>query len=790
MKKWSVILISLSLTCLARVSAQTSSCLSSNIAAGQPVTATDYTDGATNVVDGDVTTTWYPTTDGDQWIYVDLGQNYTLCKVVLLWNAWHGQDTFKVQFSADTTHWTDVAYNTAEPVAGPTGTSYQMTTVDLSASTMAGRYVRIYLYNIVGWNIQMEELQVYNKLPVSLPVVSLTAPADGANYTEGDSVVLQATASETGGAISQVQFYQGTTLLGSSSVSPYTYTWKQVPEGEYVMTAKAIDTNGYSMASTSINVYVDYPPPSWSLIGNAGTNADSNFLGTTDSTKLVFRTNNLKRMTILPNGNIGIGVDTPTAQLHTSGTVRFAGLTNDSTKTRLLVTDSSGNVSYRTLTGLLSGSVLVQGGNTFGSTTILGTKDNNNLDFYTNNTDRARLTNTGNLLVGTTSDNGNKLQVNGSLSATASSYINGFNFISTAYASIIKSDSAKSILIGSPGTVAGTSGFTNHVGGSIVIHLPLNSGAGLTDSVSNSVLIGRNSSLATATIDNSLVVAKDMGYDSDYNGSLLKSNLTTFGGTRGFLRDDNPGGAAYMFGEFTGNLYFGYNVPNWYFPVASIPSNYIQIGTSSHNLLALFGGFHATPPQQSTLAGPSYRPGDANSSFSTGQYFRIGAGRGTGAGAGSDLRLAVAPPTVYGSDLNPYVDAVTISGSTAYVGIGTTTPQSQLAVNGTITAKKVVVTQTGWPDYVFNKTYRLLSLGELEKYIREHRHLPGVTSAPEVARKGLDLGANQTALLKKIEELTLYLIHQNREADEQDAQLRKQQEEIDALRILIIRKNQ
>ena len=71
-----------------------------------------------------------------------------------------------------------------------------------------------------------------------------------------------------------------------------------------------------------------------------------------DSVRLAFRTKNLERMSISPTGNVGIGVKTPTAQLHTTGTVRFAGMTSDSTKTRVLVSDTSGNLFYRNVSSL------------------------------------------------------------------------------------------------------------------------------------------------------------------------------------------------------------------------------------------------------------------------------------------------------------------------------------------------------------------------------------------------------------------------------------------------------
>jgi len=91
--------------------------------------------------------------------------------------------------------------------------------------------------------------------------------------------------------------------------------------------------------------------------------------------------------------------------------------------------------------------------------------------------------------------------------------------------------------------------------------------------------------------------------------------------------------------------------------------------------------------------------------------------------------------------------------------------RSTLAVNGTITAQRLKLSQTGWPDYVFDSSYRLLPMEQLEKYIKENNHLPGISSAAEVEKKGIDVGDNQAALLKKIEELTLYTIGQNKEID-------------------------
>ncbi|GAB3909904.1 hypothetical protein [Mucilaginibacter boryungensis] len=116
------------------------------------------------------------------------------------------------------------------------------------------------------------------------------------------------------------------------------------------------------------------------------------------------------------------------------------------------------------------------------------------------------------------------------------------------------------------------------------------------------------------------------------------------------------------------------------------------------------------------------------------------------------------------------------------MGIGTADPQGyKLAVNGNIRAKEIKV-ETGWSDYVFYSTYKLLPISEVAKYIKANQHLPDVPSAAEVEKNGLNVGESNALLLKKIEELTLYLIEKDREVKLQQTQNQAQQQQIDDLR--------
>ncbi|MBI1767139.1 MAG: hypothetical protein HYR67_02050, partial [Bacteroidetes bacterium] len=107
------------------------------------------------------------------------------------------------------------------------------------------------------------------------------------------------------------------------------------------------------------------------------------------------------------------------------------------------------------------------------------------------------------------------------------------------------------------------------------------------------------------------------------------------------------------------------------------------------------------------------------------------------------------------------------------VGIGTSSPGSYtLAVEGKIGAREVNVIATNpWPDYVFEKNYTLPTLESIKAYIDQNKHLPEVPSATEVEKNGVNLGEMNALLLKKIEELTLYILKQEERALEQEKRI-------------------
>jgi hypothetical protein len=108
------------------------------------------------------------------------------------------------------------------------------------------------------------------------------------------------------------------------------------------------------------------------------------------------------------------------------------------------------------------------------------------------------------------------------------------------------------------------------------------------------------------------------------------------------------------------------------------------------------------------------------------------------------------------------------SGSDIYfdtgnVGIGTSSPDHELTVNGKIHAEEVIVDlNIPAPDYVFDEGYKLRTTKELEDFLKQNSHLPDIPPAKEMEENGIDLSRINMMLLKRIEELTLYIIDQEK----------------------------
>ncbi len=205
---------------------------------------------AGNAVDGSDTTRWASAWADPQWLQVDMGATYSINSAEIYWES-SAAKTYQLQIaSSPSGPWT-TCISIPDNTTGPK--------VDiLEFPTQSGRYVRVYgTTRTTAWGYSIFELRVYEPVSINVPpTVSITAPADGATYTAPASVTINATAADSDGSVSKVDFYQGTTLLGTDMTSPYSYTWTNVAAGSYSLTADATDNDGAVTTSAAVGITV------------------------------------------------------------------------------------------------------------------------------------------------------------------------------------------------------------------------------------------------------------------------------------------------------------------------------------------------------------------------------------------------------------------------------------------------------------------------------------------------------------------------------------------------------
>jgi len=173
-------------------------------------------------------------------------------------------------------------------------------------------------------------------------------------------------------------------------------------------------------------------------------------------------------------------------------------------------------------------------------------------------------------------------------------------------------------------------------------------------------------------------------------------------------------------------------------------------------------------------------PGGGNVTANGGGLMRLGDLEGSNMGIDGDqilTRTNGAPGPLF---LNYQSGGVV---HTTRLTVNTATPAAgySVSVNGKVICEELVVQNSAeWPDYVFAPDYPLMPLHELEASIQKHNHLPGVASAKQIGEEGIPLGQVQKQMMEKIEELTLYLLPQNKRLQAQENELQQIRTRIEA----------
>ncbi len=135
-------------------------------------------------------------------------------------------------------------------------------TIPLPASVLVGLPVTAHKRGTLNTST-FDNVWVAAGPPNAPPTASITSPANGASFPAPASITINATANDSDGTVTRVDFYQGSTLLGTDATAPYSFTWSDVPVGSYSLTAVAADNLNGTGASTPVGVTVSALPAPW-----------------------------------------------------------------------------------------------------------------------------------------------------------------------------------------------------------------------------------------------------------------------------------------------------------------------------------------------------------------------------------------------------------------------------------------------------------------------------------------------------------------------------------------------
>jgi hypothetical protein len=453
-----------------------------------------------------------------------------------------------------------------------------------------------------------------------------------------------------------------------------------------------------------------------------------------------------------------IGVDTATAQLHTRGSIRFELFKNSQQGDSVLTTDENGNLKLKALTGL-------SGGNDISKWLL------RNKTIYSKDS----------LNVGIGVD-----------SATAKLHVKGdvrFENLKNSQSldSVLSTDQNGNLVMAYRpyGTGTGGGAVYNFGNGVQQIDGNVTLGGVLQDSVKINLNEqhafhfnnGANRVLSMSAAGNVGIgtTGPASGYKLLVNGDAGIGNQMDTVGSGDKLKFNGNGNADPLFVQRTNTA------PN----ASELRVNIGDDGVATDKFNV--GYYPAIGPWKSNFAVQAngqvgIGTAEINSELSVGTQhgtkLSIGNaqwGQSSIITTGTDSRGDYTDIKVPGSAFNNSFIRMSSNGN---VGIGTIALDTPyvLAVNGKIRSKGLRVETGNWADFVFEPGYKMKSLNELEKFIEKNKHLPEMPTTADVQKNGQDVGEVQVKLLQKIEELTLYVIEQNKKISALEEKNKKQED--------------
>ncbi|HKR04932.1 MAG TPA: hypothetical protein VJY62_09870 [Bacteroidia bacterium] len=455
--------------------------------------------------------------------------------------------------------------------------------------------------------------------------------------------------------------------------------------------------------------YLNVSGQSWSLTGNAGTSAADNFIGTTDNTAFKIRTNDNVRIIVTGNGNIKIGAGTPASKLDVSGTITATGGNSDNW-------NSAFGWGNHASAGYITSETDPQVG-------VLALNRVPRWDGIS-------------LINGSLYDNGTRIGI-GTATPLFLLHAQSSTELRTAY--FYNTTSSASTTFGIYSGAFGT-GSGDKRGGSF----DASGGTGINTGIKG---------FASGGATNYGVYAEASGTGTNYaayfpNGNVYASDLVGIGITNPSYPLHVSNSTASRSGYFTNTFN---SASTTYGVYANTTSAGAGSGYGVYGSVTGAGGINYGIRGFATGGSGNYGVyGFADGGSATTPAYGV-----YGTASGSENYWA------------GYFNGTTYS---ATLRIGTTDAASGyiVSVGGKIICEEVKVElEANWPDYVFNDNYKLKSLDELEKSIKENKHLPGMPSAKDIsAQKGFHVGEMQSKLLEKIEEQALYILQLKKEIDE------------------------